>query len=325
MDISSALSILPHQAVEPATGQGLVRPNGSAIPCWVECPVKLQLAGHLFTWKFLLADVSRVILGIDFLRTHSLTVGPGTCRRVQASGHVFPAMAVTSGPTASVITGTELLPISSLPSSEPPSAAADVKVPSRLSAAALSAGKAASASPPTPAAHQQAGHSSAVPAKRQERAAISSVNLALVSKLPLFFKLLLQRYEDVVIPSKVLPQTSHGVEHHLETRGLPIASPFSRLDGQKLAAMKAEFAALELDWIIRWSCSPWVSPLHMVKKPDGSWRCGDYRRLNNVTVPDTYPLPNMIDFSSRVAGCSIFSKIDFPKGIIKFLCTLLTS
>jgi hypothetical protein len=53
----------------------------------------------------------------------------------------------------------------------------------------------------------------------------------------------------------------------------------------------------------------------MVKKPDGSWQCcGDYRRLNNVTVPDTYPLPNMMDFSSRVAGCSIFTKIDLRKG-----------
>jgi hypothetical protein len=105
------------------------------------------------------------------------------------------------------------------------------------------------------------------------------------------------------------------VEHHLETRGPPIASPFCRLDAEKLAAAKAEFAALERDGIIRRSSSPWASPLHMVKKPDGSWRCcGDYRRLNNVTVPDTYPLPNMMDFSSRVAGCSIFTKIDLRKG-----------
>jgi hypothetical protein len=72
---------------------------------------------------------------------------------------------------------------------------------------------------------------------------------------------------------------------------------------------------LERDGIISWSSSPWASPLHMVKKPDGSWRCcGDYRRLNNVTLPDTYPLPNMMDFSARVAGCSIFTKIDLRKG-----------
>jgi hypothetical protein len=129
-----------------------------------------------------------------------------------------------------------------------------------------------------------------------------------------------------VNPSKVLPQTSHSLEHHLETRGPPINSPFHRLDAQKLAAVKAEFAALKRDGIIQWSSSPWTSPLHMVKKPDRSWRCcGDYRQLNNVTVPNTYPLPDMMDFSSRVAGCSIFSKIDFRKGSIKFLCTLLTS
>jgi hypothetical protein len=29
---------------------------------------------------------------------------------------------------------------------------------------------------------------------------------------------------------------------------------------------------------------------------------------------DTYPLPNMLDFSASVAGCSWFSKIDLRKG-----------
>jgi hypothetical protein len=87
------------------------------------------------------------------------------------------------------------------------------------------------------------------------------VSPALAGKLPLFFHLLLQQFEDVVNPSKVQPQTSHGVEHHLETRGPPITSPFRRLDAQKL----------ERDGIIRQSSSPWASPLHMVKKPDGSW------------------------------------------------------
>jgi hypothetical protein len=53
----------------------------------------------------------------------------------------------------------------------------------------------------------------------------------------------------------------------------------------------------------------------MVQKPDGSWRpCGDFRQLNWVTQVDTYPLPNMLDFSSNVAGSSWFSKIDLRKG-----------
>ena len=72
---------------------------------------------------------------------------------------------------------------------------------------------------------------------------------------------------------------------------------------------------LEKDGIVRRSDSPWSSPLHMVRKADGTWRpCGDFRRLNMVTVADSYPLPNMLDFASKAAGCTIFSKIDLRKG-----------
>jgi hypothetical protein len=39
----------------------------------------------------------------------------------------------------------------------------------------------------------------------------------------------------------------------------------------------------------------------------------DFRRLNNVTVLDTYPLPNM-DFSAGVTWCKFFSKMDLRKG-----------
>ncbi|KAG8174924.1 hypothetical protein JTE90_025987 [Oedothorax gibbosus] len=66
--------------------------------------------------------------------------------------------------------------------------------------------------------------------------------------------------------------------------------------------------------IIRTSKSPWGSPLHLVTKPDGSMRpCGDYRRLNDVTVPDRYPLPRIEDFHHILKDNKIFSKLDLLK------------
>jgi hypothetical protein len=120
----------------------------------------------------------------------------------------------------------------------------------------------------------------------------------------------------VVCASKWLPPVSHDVVHHIVTHGPASASKFWKLDGEKLAAAKAEFKQLEEDNIIQHSTSPWSSPLQMMKKADGSWRpCRDFRRLNLVTEPDVYPLPNMLEFAAKAAGSTVFSKIDLQKGV----------
>lgn len=40
---------------------------------------------------------------------------------------------------------------------------------------------------------------------------------------------------------------------------------------------------------------------------------GDYQNLNNVTIPDKYPIPHLQDFSHNLFGCAVFSTIDLVR------------
>ena len=131
------------------------------------------------------------------------------------------------------------------------------------------------------------------------------------------FSELLSRFPAIAVP-KFDPGhiPAHGVKHVVPTTGPPVFARARPLFADKLKVAKLEFEKMLAMQIIRPSSSPWASPLHMVPKPNGSWRpCGDFRRLNNITADDRYPLPHIHSFGAT-ATCLLYTSPSPRDGLL---------
>ena len=67
--------------------------------------------------------------------------------------------------------------------------------------------------------------------------------------------------------------------------------------------------------VVEPSASPWASPIVLVRKKDESTRfCVDYRKLNDVTRKDAYPLPRIDATLDTLHGSQWFSTLDLLSG-----------
>ena len=72
--------------------------------------------------------------------------------------------------------------------------------------------------------------------------------------------------------------------------------------------------------VIRESNSEWASAPVLVRKRDGSVRyCIDYRKLNNVTRKDAFPLPRIQECLDSLSGNIFFSSLDLQSGYWQLL------
>ncbi|KAE8228162.1 hypothetical protein CF326_g6918 [Tilletia indica] len=93
-----------------------------------------------------------------------------------------------------------------------------------------------------------------------------------------------------------------------------VSEPPRRASPEKKAAMDAALDQL-LEWdVVEPSSSPVSFPVLMVRQ-NQKWRfCVDYRKLNEVTIPDRYPLPTTDAVFQTLLGKRWFSALDALRG-----------
>lgn len=93
--------------------------------------------------------------------------------------------------------------------------------------------------------------------------------------------------------------------------GITINQTFYRTSVKENEVIQKEVEEMLKNNIIQPSSSSWASPVVLVKKKDGKMRfCVDYRKLNEVTEKDVYPLPRIDDTLDTLSGAKYFSVAD---------------
>jgi hypothetical protein len=117
---------------------------------------------------------------------------------------------------------------------------------------------------------------------------------------------------DVREPSKIDIILKNAIDTSMHR---PIHTPPYRKSNKDQETLGKETDKLLKNGIIEHSTSPWSSPVVLVKKKDGTTRfCVDYRRLNQITTKDAFPLPRIDDIYDQLTKATYFSKFDFKAG-----------
>jgi hypothetical protein len=114
------------------------------------------------------------------------------------------------------------------------------------------------------------------------------------------------KYTDLFAKSDTDFGKTHLVEHDINTgNARPIGQQPRRVPIALQPEMDKEIQRMLNTGVIKPGYSPWSSPVVLVRKKNGKIRfCVDYRRLNSVTVFDSYPLPRVNEtVKGERSGC----------------------
>lgn len=130
---------------------------------------------------------------------------------------------------------------------------------------------------------------------------------------------LLNKYQDAFARSSTELGKCSLLKHRIETaEAAPVRQPMRRtpqaFEGEEDKYLKEQLEA----GVIQPSSSAWASPIVMVRKKTGDVRvCIDYRKLNERTIKDAYPLPRIDMCLDCLASARIYSTIDLQSAYMQ--------
>lgn len=132
---------------------------------------------------------------------------------------------------------------------------------------------------------------------------------------------LCSEYRDIFYCEDIPLTFTNQIKHNINlTEETPIFTKTYRYPQVHKSEVNKQVNQMLKDGIIQPSNSPWSSPIWVVpKKADASghkkWRIViDFRKLNNKTIDDKFPLPNITDILDKLGKAQYFSTLDLANG-----------
>ena len=152
--------------------------------------------------------------------------------------------------------------------------------------------------------------------KLQNSNVLSDLNSKVNHLLPDQQKDLIHLIEQFPDLFRDVPLQTHTTTHDVDVGDAsPIKQHPYRLSPIKANIMKKEIQSMLDNNIIKTSMSDWSSPCLLVPKKDGSYRfCTDYRKVNQVSKSDSFPIPRISDCIDHIGDAKYVSTFDMLKG-----------